>query len=230
MNNTTTTVELCPRCRASIALTSYTLPFEEDFTRAYHNPPKTDSSFIESSLAKPSLELTTLAEEIQRVESLLNALKTHHAHLGRHIHRTTRFIESSPIRRLPTEVLGIIFASACTSFQQAEYKTPLSISLVCSKWRDIVISIPALWTNIYVAPYSPTCGVPVYQHYLQRCGELPISVKVEVPTMEHVTPDDDDDEVPFEQTYEYHVDVIGDIYETFAQWKVAEFYMKEADV
>lgn len=48
--------------------------------------------------------------------------------------------------------------------------------------------------------------------------------------MEHPTPDDDDDDFPFEQTYEYHVDLMGDIYETFAQWKVAEFHMKEADV
>ncbi|KAF9014607.1 hypothetical protein BDZ89DRAFT_445529 [Hymenopellis radicata] len=124
---TTTDVELCPRCRASIALTSYILPFEEDFARAYHHPSRRDSASIESSLTDPSAELKTLAQEIQRVELLLSALKTHHAHLERHIHRTTRFIQSSPIRRLPTEVLGIIFASACTSFQQDEYKTPLSI-------------------------------------------------------------------------------------------------------
>ncbi|KAF9032166.1 hypothetical protein BDZ89DRAFT_597965 [Hymenopellis radicata] len=226
----TTDVELCPRCRASITLTSYPLPFEGDFARAHHNPSRTDSSSIESSLTDPSADLTTLAQEIQRVELLLSALKTHRAHLERHIYRTTRFIQSSPIRQLPTEVLGIIFASACTSFQENEYKTPLSISLVCSKWRDISISTPTLWTNIYVAPYSSACGLDVYKHFLQRCGGIPISVKVEVPARDHLDPDDDDDDFPLEQTYQYHVDIMGDVYASFAQWKVAEFHMKEADV
>ncbi|KAF9014593.1 hypothetical protein BDZ89DRAFT_445262 [Hymenopellis radicata] len=206
---TTTDVELCPRCRASIALTSYPLPFEEDFARAYHNPSITDSASIANRLSDPSAELTMLAQEFQRVELLLSALKTHHAHLERHIHRTTRFIQSSPIRQLPTEVLGIIFASACTSFQQDEYQTPLSISLVCSKWRDISISTPTLWTNIYVAPYSSACGLDVYKHFLQRCGGIPISVKVEVPARDHPNLDDDDDDLPFEETYEHHVDVMA---------------------
>ncbi len=109
-------VELCPRCTASIALTSYVLPFEEDFSRAYHNPPKMDSSSIQSNLTDPSAELMTLALEVRRVELLLSALKTHQTHLERHIQRSTRFIQSSPVRQLPTEVLGIIFASACTYF------------------------------------------------------------------------------------------------------------------
>ncbi|KAF9032147.1 hypothetical protein BDZ89DRAFT_1063522 [Hymenopellis radicata] len=225
----TTDVELCPRCHASITLTSPILPFEGDFARAYCNPSRTESSSIESSLTDPSVELTTLAQEIQRVELLLRALKTHHAHLERHIHRTTHFIQSSPIRQLPTEVLGIIFASACTSFQEDEYKTPLSISLVCSKWRDISISTPALWTNIYVAPYSSACGVPVYEHFLQRCGGIPISVKVKIPDKERPHAYGDDN-IPYEETYDYHVEVVGDVYASFAQWKHAEFHMKRADV
>ncbi|KAF9014514.1 hypothetical protein BDZ89DRAFT_1142248 [Hymenopellis radicata] len=230
MNSTTTAnVELCPRCRASIALTSYILPFEEDFARAYRNPSRTDFSSILGRLANPLAELSTLADEIQRVELLLSALKTHHAHLERHILRTSRFIRSSPIRQLPTEVLGIIFASACTSFQEDEYKTPLSISLVCSKWRDISISTPDLWTNIYVAPYSSTCGMPVYEHFLQRCGGLPISVKVEIPDKLHLHSLDDDD-FPYEETYDYHVLIVGEVYASFAQWKVVEFHMKRADV
>ncbi len=230
MKTTTTDLELCVNCRASIALTSYTLPFEEDFARAYCTPASTDKSSIESSLGDPSAELSTLAEEIQRVDSLLSALKTHHAHLERYIQRTTRFIQSSPIRRLPTEVLGIVFASACTSFQEAEYKTPLSISLVCSKWRDIAISTPHLWTNIYVAPYSRTAGVPVYQHYRQRCGGIPIFIRVEVPARVHPHVCDDDDDFPYEQTYEYHFDVMGIIYDSFPQWRHAEFYMKGEDI
>ncbi|KAF8907588.1 hypothetical protein CPB85DRAFT_830139 [Mucidula mucida] len=225
-----TNVELCPRCRASLALTSYTLPFEEDFARGFYNPSSTEKSSIESSLSDASADLATLAGEIQRVELLLSALKTHHARLERYIHRTTRFIQFSPIRQLPTEILGIIFASACSSCQEDEYKTPLSISLVCSKWRHIAMSTPTLWTNIYVAPYSSARGLPVYQYFLQRCGMIPISVKVEVPARNNPY-QDDDGVIPFEGTYEHHLDVMGDIYASFAQWKHAEFHMKQvADI
>ncbi|KAF8901309.1 hypothetical protein CPB85DRAFT_1256391 [Mucidula mucida] len=219
-------VELCPRCRASIALTSYTLPFEEDFARGFYNPSSTEKSSIESSLSDSSAELAMLTEEIQRAEVFLRALKIHHAHLERYIHRTTRFIQFSPIRQLPTEILGIIFASACSSCQEDEYKTPLSISLVCSKWRHIAMSTPTLWTNIYVAPYSSARGLPVYQYFLQRCGMIPISVKVEVPAIDHPY-QDDDGVIPFKGTYEHHLDVMSDIYASFAQWKHAEFHMKQ---
>ncbi|KAF9032168.1 hypothetical protein BDZ89DRAFT_597990 [Hymenopellis radicata] len=232
----TTHVELCPRCRASIALTPYTrLPFEEDISRAYRNPSKTDSCAIEGSLTSPIAELATLAEEIQRVEAMLNALKKHHAQLEGHIHRTTRYIQSSPIRQLPTEILVVIFASACTSFQEWEYKTPLSISLVCSKWRDIAMSKPTLWTNIYVAPYSKAYGIPVFKYYLQRCGGIPLSVKVEIPVRARACLDDYDVDTPYEDHYGFRTTtsahrLVEPIFATFPQWKVADFHMKQADL
>ncbi len=59
---------------------------------------------------------------------------------------------------------------------------------------------------------------------------MPISIKVEVPTSVHPEPREDDDDLPFEQTYEYHVSIMGDIYDSFAQWRHAEFYMNRADI
>ncbi|KAF8998054.1 hypothetical protein BDZ89DRAFT_1028479, partial [Hymenopellis radicata] len=196
-------VELCPRCHASIALTSYKLSFEKDFARAYQNPTQSDVSCLKSRLGNPSSELADLVQEIERAESMLIALKAHHAHLDTYIQRSTQYIRSSPIRRLPTEVLGIIFASACTSFQRREYTTPLSISLVCSKWREMALSTPSLWTHIYIAPHSG--GLDVYQHYLEQCGNVPISVKVEIPYRERPTSDVCDEDFPYEETDDYHI-------------------------
>ncbi|KAF9014512.1 hypothetical protein BDZ89DRAFT_448125 [Hymenopellis radicata] len=177
-----TCVELCPKCHASVALTSYEFSFEKDSARAYQNPTQYEASCIEKSFGNSSADMATLAQEIKRVESMLDALKAHHAHLDRYIQRSIQYIRSSPIRRLPTEVLGIVFASACTSFQRGEYKTPLSISLVCSKWRDLALSTPSIWTHIYIAPHSG--GLDVYEHFLERCGNIPISVKIEIPYTE----------------------------------------------
>ncbi len=214
MNTTTSNIELCPKCCASIVLTSYRLPFKQDFTRVYCNPSTTNKSSIERSLSNTSAELATLTEEIKL---LVSALKTHHTHLERYIYYTTCFIQLSPICQLPTKVLGIIFAAACTSFQKTEYRTPLSISLVCSKWCDISLSTPVLWTNIYVTPYSHTACVPVYQHYLQRCGGIPICIKVKIPVKVHPHQYNDDGDHPFGLTYKNHIDVMANIYESFAQ-------------
>ncbi|KAF8891508.1 hypothetical protein CPB85DRAFT_1332178, partial [Mucidula mucida] len=69
-----------------------------------------------NTLGNRHAELEGLIQEIERVDAP--------AHLDTYIQQSSQYI-----------LLGIIFASACTSFQRSEYKTPLSISLVCSKWH-----------------------------------------------------------------------------------------------
>ncbi|KAF8910714.1 hypothetical protein CPB85DRAFT_676503 [Mucidula mucida] len=223
-----TSMELCPKCRTSITLTPYKLFFEESIARAYQNPVQSEVSCLKSSLENPCADMEVLAGEIARVESMLDVLKAHHAHLNRHIQRSIQFIRSSSICRLPTEVLGIIFASACTSFERSGYKTPLSISLVCSKWRDIALCTPSMWTHIYVAPYAD--GLDLYQHYLKRCGDIPISVKVEIPYEDRHTTDDCDNNFPYEETYDYHLELVSDVYQHYAQWRVAELCMNLEDI
>ncbi len=201
-----TSVELCAKCHASITLTSYPYSFQEEVARAYQNPNESEASYVEESLRNLSADRAALAQEIRRVKCMLDALKTHYSHLDTYIQRSTQYIRPSPIRRLPAEVLGIIFASSCTSFQRREYKTPLSLSLVCSKWRDIALSTPLLWTHIYIAPYSG--GLDVYTYFLERCGNIPISVKIEIPHKDRPSDLYCDEYFPYEETHEYHVELV----------------------
>ncbi len=133
-------VELCPKCHSFMPLTSYSLPLAETASRGYINPSQNDVSIIESLLTAPVVQIYQVAAEILRVEALLATLKRHHTHLEMHIQRTRVYVKPSPIRELPTEILDLIFSAACVSFEAADYKTPLNISLVCSKWRDITLS------------------------------------------------------------------------------------------
>ncbi|KAF8877226.1 hypothetical protein CPB85DRAFT_486162 [Mucidula mucida] len=218
----TSALELCPKCHASFALTSYKPSYEKDFVRAYRNPTQSEASCIEKSLGNTSADMAALAQEIPRLESILDALKAHQARFDRHIQQSRLYMCSSPIRQLPTEVLGLIFASACTSFRRSEYKTPLSISVACSKWRDIAVSTPSLWTHIHIAPYHSHGGVDVYKYYLERCGNVPISVKVKIAykkRQEYIQ------NLRYEETYAYHVELVSAIFQNCAQWKVAELCM-----
>ncbi|KAJ8073978.1 hypothetical protein PM082_012266 [Marasmius tenuissimus] len=59
----------------------------------------------------------------------------------------------SPIHRLPFELLGRIFEEMLPKFTYLdpyELERPLivSLSMVCGRWRETIISIPSLWSNI----------------------------------------------------------------------------------
>ncbi|KAF9014594.1 hypothetical protein BDZ89DRAFT_1076458 [Hymenopellis radicata] len=139
-------LELCPSCHTSILLTSYPSFFDEKSVQ------RRSVAQIQNQLPAAFAEIDTVEAEIRRFEALLKLISTH----------------PSPIRRLPTELLDIIFSYACVDFSTENHRTALRLSVVCSYWRTIVTSTPALWTNIFYGPdgrYSST----IAEHYLDRC-------------------------------------------------------------
>ncbi|KAF9027045.1 hypothetical protein BDZ89DRAFT_1161014 [Hymenopellis radicata] len=238
--NLNTSVEFCPKCRASMTLKSYTLPFATNVARAYHNLSRSDAFALESGLSDPSAESAALAVEIRRVKALLATLKKHSAHLDHHIRQTRMYTTHSPIRQFPTEILTLIFAFACTSYEPEYHKTPLSISLVCSKWRDIAMAAPRLWTNIYAGPEPEARAL--FKYYLERCGELPISLKIDKPCIADRAPPsnlEDSDGSDLESTPDEgalahpspeHMDAMHEIYSTFRCWVAVEFHVQKEDL
>ncbi|KAF8887693.1 hypothetical protein CPB85DRAFT_290567 [Mucidula mucida] len=63
----------------------------------------------------------------------------------------------SPVRRVPPEVWGRIFAQCSQAGYRGSYNhksEPWVISHVCSTWRTIVTSMSALWSYVYCSPAS----------------------------------------------------------------------------
>ncbi|KAF9069523.1 hypothetical protein BDP27DRAFT_1222385, partial [Rhodocollybia butyracea] len=58
----------------------------------------------------------------------------------------------SPIRRLPDELLCLIFLDCCTENDMRNRKPgeALTLSSVCTRFRQLAISYPALWSNLKV--------------------------------------------------------------------------------
>ncbi|KAJ6592315.1 hypothetical protein DFH09DRAFT_1025215 [Mycena vulgaris] len=55
----------------------------------------------------------------------------------------------SPLRRMPTELLSLIFKYMLPPYATPRVDPgPWAISAVCSRWRTIVLSQPALWSTI----------------------------------------------------------------------------------
>ncbi|THU97697.1 hypothetical protein K435DRAFT_558650, partial [Dendrothele bispora CBS 962.96] len=111
-------------------------------------------------------EIARYNQEIDRLPLTLSALETRRDGLirGRDIQQS----RISPVRKLPVEILGDIFA-LCAHFPERDEKeqlsahrrrnkvtsiTPslpiLSISQTCGLWRKLCLSRPELWTDIRV--------------------------------------------------------------------------------
>ncbi|KAJ6526971.1 hypothetical protein DFH09DRAFT_1371512 [Mycena vulgaris] len=91
-----------------------------------------------------------------------------------------RVHDSSPISRLSPDVLGEIFMwTLCSNgFQSLNHRPrlilePLDLSHVNSRWRDVAISTPALWSTIWV-DRPRTEHVPMVDLWLKRSRQCPL--------------------------------------------------------
>ncbi|KAI4525409.1 hypothetical protein K525DRAFT_266067 [Schizophyllum commune Loenen D] len=80
----------------------------------------------------------------------------------------------SIISTLSVELLGEIFrwyvAGAFFHYPSSlKYWPPLILTRVCSSWRDIVMGLPRLWTQV-VIPGAHQCQTP-HEDCLQRCND-----------------------------------------------------------
>ncbi|KAF8335570.1 hypothetical protein F5887DRAFT_921095 [Amanita rubescens] len=93
-----------------------------------------------------------------------------------------------PFRHLPNELLGRVFVLCCDSplrvlNSQLEVPHQQIISQVCSRWRQVALSIGALWSNVHVEKFdandpSYPRSLRVYQMWVDRAGDYPLTVSI----------------------------------------------------
>ncbi|KAK0444695.1 hypothetical protein EV421DRAFT_364465 [Armillaria borealis] len=84
---------------------------------------------------------------------------------------------SAPIRRLPRDVLLEIFSLCRRGFDSPLYGRDYLWTLghICHWWRDIVHSLPTLWSVVVLyPPYNPK----ITEMHLQRSGDVPLHVYI----------------------------------------------------
>ncbi|KAJ7067237.1 hypothetical protein C8F01DRAFT_1365370 [Mycena amicta] len=105
----------------------------------------TESLCIEREMGRLQLSILRLKHHLSQLESDLSRWIKLHAKLQDAV-AGYRCI-SSPIRRIPTEILGEIFAQCVAADKKG--KDPsfslLRIIRVCRRWRDAALSSPTLW-------------------------------------------------------------------------------------
>ncbi|KAK7455193.1 hypothetical protein VKT23_011066 [Stygiomarasmius scandens] len=89
------------------------------------------------------------------------------------------FENESAVYRIPPEILEHIFLDCYrdNSIVPSTIDAPFNISLTCTRWREIAICIPRLWSSFSII-FSSTRSkpsLPVLKTWLYRSGFLPIS-------------------------------------------------------
>lgn len=151
----------------------------DDIERAFGIPGPTALEDSVDLIANAEASLAAVASMYDQLHTSVKQLAQQQERLSRFISNQKKYTLSSPIRRLPTEILSLIFSHACQSFEPPDdHLTPLSISVTCFKWRSIAISLPVLWTNIFVGPvHTDYWARERLAFYVDRAKNLPISLK-----------------------------------------------------
>ena len=82
------------------------------------------------------------------------------------------------ISSLPPELLAVIFELALLSKRRVQYKLPFEVILshVCSFWRAVATTTPALWTKVDIYSSHSDCAAS----YLQRSAQMLLDIRVDI--------------------------------------------------
>ncbi|KAF8883536.1 hypothetical protein BD779DRAFT_826122 [Infundibulicybe gibba] len=162
----------CPSCLSlagsPIPPTELPLPPSELMTT---NRAPTDSevahsrNVIDSAKRKISLIQTAMNDLAEQTKDISHLIE---------IHRTS----TSPLKTFPSELLVAIFTEYVNIVTDpwiipAPPEPPLNLMWICSRWREIVLDTPQLWTKI-------SSRTPMASLWVDRSKELPLDLKLDL--------------------------------------------------
>jgi hypothetical protein len=181
-----TQVTLCPNCGHSLIGKYQSYPSPQALTSSKGLPIDiTDQLAVQDRRRALDMqtELSRVDCEIARVQSILEQLSAERRQLNESMthHRALM----SPISRLPSEMLSDIFTAiprdpAVEPFGVSN--SPILLTQICSRWRDIAIATPRLWRSIdftvdeelNVEPFT----MEMWKIWLMRSGACPLTIQV----------------------------------------------------
>ncbi|KAJ7709045.1 hypothetical protein B0H17DRAFT_916453, partial [Mycena rosella] len=121
---------------------------------------ESDIPSIQSAIAETSEHLSSLDHQISGLRVRLKQLEEECTAVSRF--HTQNEIILSPLRRMPTEVLGEIFSWTLPSVRDAVAapdlnrcgfdmgSSPWLLGHISSRWREIALSTPSLWSLVAI--------------------------------------------------------------------------------
>jgi hypothetical protein len=141
---------------------------------------------LKSNVAPSDSEIINIRALITEAEVRIEELHQNHSPVSQATEsRLLEFIQVhkallSPVRYLPSEVLQEIFLHYCDHgiTNPPMYMVPWCLGHISHRWREIAMSLPALWDNIppidlLMKSYSRPSYVRAITHLMERSGTSP---------------------------------------------------------
>src|SRR5271154_1940567 len=84
--------------------------------------------------------------------------------------------------RLPRELLDEIFCCTLEGvfISPSQHQPPLKLAMICKDWQNIALSLPMLWSSIYIQNIDDKLhpSLPLLQLWLARSQSLPLVFKI----------------------------------------------------
>jgi hypothetical protein len=155
-------------------------------TLAFGAPSPEEATIIHDDVRTAESRLSPLGAEIERAADVVNKLKCRRDEFSYYIAEHQALL--APMRRLPAELLSQIFSHYCnhgyskeesrsTSFR----KHPFTLAQVCRRWREVVLSTPAIWSKFRVEfdDYNMERCAAMTHAWLSKSGTCPLSLALE---------------------------------------------------
>ncbi|KAJ7661090.1 hypothetical protein B0H17DRAFT_1259696, partial [Mycena rosella] len=146
------------------------------------------SQYLNTNYAPSDLEVQDIQAhlvshflEASRLEALIQDLFAQREKTLAYIDAHQALI--SPARRLPREIVEEMFVACLPTHRNAVMsakEAPLVLARICSAWREIALSTPALWASLHLPlEYVLTRGMhSAVAEWLERSGRCPLSLSI----------------------------------------------------
>ncbi len=139
--------------------------------------PRYRTPFLPSEQAISHLTALLTGQCSQLLAKEASQLNERHESLTQYVSNCRSLL--APIRRLPRDVLEIVFAFVPSSEDSLNTRSaPWSLAHICYAWRDIVLSTPSLWAKIDICPPYTRDSLTILGRYLQLSGEYPLDISI----------------------------------------------------
>ncbi|THU92576.1 hypothetical protein K435DRAFT_671843, partial [Dendrothele bispora CBS 962.96] len=146
---------LCTKCYEEFSASD--VPPNSPSTDMLHSsrtPSESDIPQMKQQLAEYLADLAKYDAQLEELMGIIAELQQKRADLKKYVDEQQSLLSS--MRKFPSEILGEIFSLCCSeyglsvkrekSLELFQVNAPaLVLSQICSRWRDVMISLPSLW-------------------------------------------------------------------------------------
>ncbi|THU81797.1 hypothetical protein K435DRAFT_692804, partial [Dendrothele bispora CBS 962.96] len=138
-----------------------------------------DQAVVKPLLRDAEKDLLDYDTEIAQLEMAISVVKHKRTRLERYIANCRSLL--SPIRRLPPEILTLVFLCLCRDqiigYDTVDFDIVLpafELSRVCASWREVALNTPAIWSNVLFdlrEEFSTQQKINLSESFIRLCLE-----------------------------------------------------------